>query len=341
MEQTGPMPSTAVPTLSRDNLLARLSEPVEGALEETERQLEELIPESMGGMVPVIYRHVLKAGGKRVRPLLALLSCSAAGGDAHNCVNLAMAVEVLHLSSLIHDDVIDEASQRRGRPSVRQQWGNRASILVGDLLVAEVFGRMADEPGRQALGVLAQGVGRMCQAELLEQGEDPLQLDEQLYFDNIRGKTGALMAAACEVGALVADNEAARTPLATYGMNLGQSFQIVDDLLDLYGQAEALGKPVLQDLSRGHWTLPVIHALQTAPPAEAEGLRALLRRAQEDADAASEAAAMAAQLGGRGYAAGRAQTLIVEAHAALSVLPDGLARENLRELGTYVLARQY
>jgi geranylgeranyl pyrophosphate synthase len=330
-----------ISALSRDDVLAHIAAPVAEALAETERQLEALIPDQMGGMVPVIYRHVLKAGGKRLRPVLALLSCIAAGGEPERCVNLAMAVEVLHLSSLIHDDVIDEASERRGRPSVRQKWGNRASILVGDLLVAEVFGRMADEPGRQALEVLAQGVARMCQAELLEQGEDPLHLDEQLYFDNIRGKTGALMAASCEVGAIVADNETARGPLATYGMSVGQGFQIVDDLLDLYGQSETLGKPVLQDLSRGHWTLPIIRALQSAPDAEAERLRKLLTEAQEDTAAAAEAAAMAEQLGGREYAAGRARQLVGEAQAALASLPESRGRDGLRELGDYVLARQY
>jgi geranylgeranyl pyrophosphate synthase len=335
------MPSSTASPISRDQLLATIAEPIAGALAETERQLEALIPEQMGGMVPVIYRHVLKAGGKRVRPMLALLSCVAAGGDANNCVNLAMAVEVLHLSSLIHDDVIDEASQRRGRPSVRQQWGNRASILVGDLLVAEVFSRMADEPGRQALAVLAQSVARMCQSELLEQDEDPLQLDEQLYFDNIRGKTGALMAAACEVGAIVSGNEAARQPLAEFGMDVGQAFQIVDDLLDLYGNSEALGKPVLQDLGRGQWTLPVIHALQAASEAEAEHLRNLLMQAKENPAAAAEAAAVTAQLGGREYAGKQAEELVERAYAALSRLPESRARESLRELAGYAISRRY
>ncbi|MGE5532320.1 MAG: polyprenyl synthetase family protein [Bacteroidota bacterium] len=335
------MPSSTASPISRDQLLAAIAEPIAGALAETERQLEALIPDQMGGMVPVIYRHVLKAGGKRLRPMLALLSCVASGGDPNDCVNLAMAVEVLHLSSLIHDDVIDEASQRRGRPSVRQQWGNRASILVGDLLVAEVFSRMADEPGRAALAVLAQSVARMCQSELLEQDEDPLQLDERLYFDNIRGKTGALMAAACEVGAIVSGNAAARQPLAEFGMDIGQGFQIIDDLLDLYGNSEALGKPVLQDLGRGQWTLPVIRALQTASEAEAQQLRSLLVQAKESPAAAAEAAALTDQLGGREYAREKAQELVARAHGALSQLPESPARESLRELASYAISRQY
>lgn len=335
------MPFTTATPVSRDNLLARIADPVAPQLAETERRLEELIPEQLGGLVPVIYRHVLQAGGKRLRPLLALLSCSAAGGDPNDCVNLAMAVEVLHLSSLIHDDVIDEASERRGRPSVRQQWGNRASILVGDFLVAEVFRRLADDLGRQAIAVLAQRVSEMCRAELSEQGENPAEFTEAQYFDNIRGKTGSLMSAACEVGAIASDNELARPLLATYGLNLGQAFQIVDDLLDLYGDAEKLGKPVLQDLRRGQLTLPIINALASAEPCELERLTNLLHEAQQDPVAARAAADLAEDLGGKQYATDYARRLVEEALTKLFPLPDGTAKAGLQDLAQYVVERQY
>lgn len=335
------MPISTTTPVSRDNLLAQIAEPVAPQLAETERRLEDLIPEQFGGLMPIIYRHVLQAGGKRVRPMLALLSCSATGGDPENCVNLAMAVEVLHLSSLIHDDVIDEANERRGRPSVRQQWGNRASILVGDFLVAEVFRRLADDLGRQALGVLAQRVSEMCRAELVDPAEDLDQLSEARYFENIRGKTGALMSAACEVGAIASDNEGARPLVASYGLNLGQAFQIVDDLLDLYGDPEALGKPVLQDLQRGQWTLPVIHALASATPDEQAKLSDLLQQARHDALAARAASDLAAEMGGRQYAAAYAQRLVSDALQALSPLPDTPSKTSLAGLAQYVVQRQY
>ena len=335
------MTCVPVKNSSQDEYIARLSPPVAAALRETEQRLEELVPAQLGGLVPIIYQHVLKAGGKRLRPLLTLLSTSACGGDPQDALTLAVAVEVLHLASLIHDDVIDEASQRRGRPSVRQQWGNRASILVGDFLVAEVFRRMADELGRQALSGLARAVADMCQAELAEQAEDPGQVDEETYYDNIRGKTGALIAAACEIGAIAAHNEAAREPLATYGMNLGQAFQIVDDLLDLYGDEQVLGKPVLQDLARGQWTLPVIYALRTSTGETRENLTKLLLQAVDDAGAARAAACLTRELGGEGYAQAHAAGLIAAAGGALSALPDSPARESLLELSEYVLRRQY
>ncbi|MEN6640819.1 MAG: polyprenyl synthetase family protein [Armatimonadia bacterium] len=331
------MPSPVSPA-THDQALSILAEPVASALVEVERRLENLIPEQIGGLVPVIYRHVLQAGGKRLRPILALLSCSAAGGDQSAAVDLAVAVEVLHLSSLIHDDVIDQATERRGRPSVRQRWGNRASILVGDFLVAEVFRRLADDLGRQSLTVLAQSVVDMCQAELTETENGPTE-DE--YFCNIRGKTAALMASACEIGAIAAGNDSATRSLHQYGEKLGLAFQIVDDLLDLYGDPGALGKPVLQDLREGHWTLPVIQALSEADAGQRAALLELLRAAPHDDEAARAAAELTAELGGRAYAREYAARLANEAAEALGQLAPSPAVESLRSLAAYVLTRHH
>lgn len=331
------MAAPPVPPLARNCTLAEIAAPVASALAEVERCLVELIPEDMGGMVPLIYRHILGAGGKRLRPLLTLLSAAAVEGDPLSVVNLAMAVEVLHLSSLIHDDVIDEAAERRGRPSVRQQWGNRASILVGDFLVAEVFRRMTDGLGREALEVLARSVAEMCQAELMDPGGDPTAVSEARYFAHITGKTAALMAAACEIGAMGAGKPS--EALRSYGRWLGEAFQIVDDLLDLYGSAERLGKPVLQDLAHGQLTLPIIHALEVAGERR-DQLIDLIIAAREDAVAAREAADLTVHLGGRQYAEETAHRLLIQAQAALRDLPDTSARASLHALTEYVLQRQ-
>ena len=335
------MSLTDASPITQDSTLARLAAPVAQQLAATETRLGELVPPQVGRLVATVYQHVLTAGGKRLRPLLALLSCQAAGGDATDCVDRAMALEVLHLSSLVHDDVIDEASQRRGKPSVRQRWGNRTSILVGDFLLAEVARRLSGEPEQQSLEVIASAVSQMCLAELVEQPADPAELTEASYFAHIRGKTACLMAAACEIGAIAANCSSARQPLTDYGMNLGQAFQIADDLLDLYGEASALGKPVLQDLSARQWTLPLIHALRSASPSEAQQLSRLLLEAVDDPAAARQAAEMAEHLGGRRYAEQRAHELAEQARGALNDLPDTPARQSLSELADYVVRRQH
>ncbi|MEI6503151.1 MAG: polyprenyl synthetase family protein, partial [Armatimonadota bacterium] len=247
------MPVTGTIPTHQDTTLAGFAAPVSEPLALTETRLGELVPPQAGALVTTVYQHVLKAGGKRLRPLLTLLSCEAAGGDALDGVELAVAVEALHLSSLVHDDVIDEASHRRGKPSVRQRWGNRTSILVGDFLLAQVTRKLSGDFEQRALEVMANAVSDMCLAELMEYPSDPADLSEEAYFARIRGKTASLIAAACEIGAIAAKSSAAREPLTAYGMSLGQAFQITDDLLDLYGEAATLGKPVLQDLGAGQW----------------------------------------------------------------------------------------
>jgi geranylgeranyl pyrophosphate synthase len=329
----------ARPTTSSDELL-RLATPVAPALAQVEQQLRELVPQSLDGLAADIYRHLLNSGGKRLRPLLTLLCCEAAGGQSPEVVPLATAVEILHLASLIHDDVIDETDQRRGRPSARQQWGNRASILVGDLLVAEVFRNLAEALGRQALARLASAVAEMAQAELWYQ-DDSRELTEEEYLRNIQGKTGALMGAACEIGALGAENETAALVLRDYGRRLGEAFQIADDLLDLYGDAAVIGKPVLQDLRNGLWSLPVYHALNVAGTPSDADLRQLLGDAQDDPAAARQAADQVATLGGREYAEDYAARLIAEARLSLQQLPPSAARDSLSDLSAYILTRSH
>ena len=325
--------------MTHDVSLPDLARPVAAQMELVSRHLEQLLPEGMGGVAPVVYLHLLQAGGKRLRPLLTLLSCQAAGGVPEDAVGLAGAVEVIHLASLVHDDVIDEAQERRGRPSARNRWGNRASILVGDLLIAEVFRRLADELGREALGALANAVVAMCQAELgdSEPGAWPT---EEAYLDHIHGKTAALMGAACEVGARAAGNGEALEALRDYGLRLGLAFQICDDLLDLYGDPARLGKPIWQDLAVGNWTLPVIAALEAAGAGERAELLALLESVKGGRlDRAGEAARAVAELGGRSYAELRAETLAAEAAISLAPLPESAARGSLVSLTQYVVRR--
>ncbi|HEY4377386.1 MAG TPA: polyprenyl synthetase family protein [Acidimicrobiales bacterium] len=222
--------------------------------------------------------HLIGAGGKRVRPLFAI--AAGACKDGHDgpvpieVVRGGVAVELVHLGSLYHDDVIDEAVTRRGIESVNSRWGNLRAILSGDFLLAKAS-ELAASLGTEVAGLLAATIGRLCEGEVLEL-DDAFQVDrtEAAYLESIEGKTASLLAAACRIGGIVADlprDDVDR--LTEFGSAYGTAFQIVDDVLDLVATDEQLGKPAGHDLIEGVYTLPVIRAL--AEPGSDE-LRSLL-----------------------------------------------------------------
>jgi heptaprenyl diphosphate synthase len=220
--------------------------------------------------------HLIGAGGKRIRPALALCAGYAAGQEpvSDDVVTGAVAVELVHLGSLYHDDVIDEASTRRGVESVNHRWSNIVAILAGDFLLARASS-LAASLGVEVAGILASTIGELCQGQVLElQRLYDVNRDEAAYFGSIAGKTASLMATACRIGAIVAGlDRPAVESLAEYGKHVGMIFQIVDDILDLTATDEELGKPSGLDLAEGIYTLPVIYALRSSPD-----LKALLGR---------------------------------------------------------------
>jgi heptaprenyl diphosphate synthase len=221
--------------------------------------------------------HLIGAGGKRIRPALALCAGYAAHPDgpvSDDVITGAVAVELVHLGSLYHDDVIDEASTRRGVDSVNHRWSNIVAILAGDFLLARASS-LAASLGVEVAGILANTIGELCQGQVLElQRLYDVSRDEAAYFGSIAGKTASLMATACRIGAIVGGLDRPAVELLTeYGRHAGMIFQIVDDVLDLTATDEELGKPSGLDLAEGIYTLPVIYALQTS-----EELRELLGR---------------------------------------------------------------
>src|SRR5688572_8024080 len=210
--------------------------------------------------------HLIGAGGKRIRPALALCAGYAAGGQgsvSDDVVTGAVAIELVHLGSLYHDDVIDESSTRRGVESVNHRWSNIVAILAGDFLLARAS-LLAASLGVEVAGILAATIGELCQGQVLElQRLYDVNRDEAAYFGSIEGKTAALMASACRIGAIVGGlGRPAVEALTEYGRHVGMVFQIVDDILDLTATDEELGKPSGLDLAEGIYTLPVIYALR-------------------------------------------------------------------------------
>ncbi len=209
--------------------------------------------------------HLIGAGGKRLRPMLAICAGSTAIGRpvSDDVVTGGVAVELVHLGSLYHDDVIDESTTRRGVPSVNARWSNIVAILAGDFLLARASG-LAASLGVEVAGILAATIGELCKGQMLElQRLFDVGRDEATYFGAIEGKTASLFASSCRIGALVAGHPRPSVEALTeYGRHTGMVFQIVDDVLDLTATNEQLGKPAGLDLAEGIYTLPVIYALR-------------------------------------------------------------------------------
>ncbi len=220
--------------------------------------------------------HLITAGGKRLRPALAVAVGELGGGPADDDVIMgAVAVELVHLGSLYHDDVMDEARTRRTVESVNARWGNLVAILAGDFLLARAS-EIAASLGTEVAGLLAATIGRLCEGQVRELAQTfDVTRSEESYLISINGKTAALMSTACRVGAITAGiDRPGIEALTEYGERVGMVFQIVDDILDVVATDEELGKPAGNDLVEGVYTLPVIRALAAAESSEA--LRALL-----------------------------------------------------------------
>ncbi len=238
-------------------------------------------------MIPEVANHLINSGGKRLRPMLTLALARLAGyaGDGH--IKLAAAVEFMHTATLLHDDVVDESELRRGRLAARMLWGNEASVLVGDFLLGQAFKMMVEVGSLKALEILSVAAAVIAEGEVMQlAAAKNTATTEDEYIAVIRAKTAELFAAACEVGpALSARQKAEQAASRSFGMNLGITFQLVDDALDYGGAAARLGKNIGDDFREGKITLPVVLAFRRGSDAEREFWRRTLERGETtDAD---------------------------------------------------------
>lgn len=286
--------------------------------------------------------HVGGFRGKMLRPALVILSGRAAGGTGPHHRTLAAVVEMVHVATLVHDDVLDESRLRRGRASVNQRWGNEAAVLLGDLLISHAYHLCSSVPDHAAARLVGAATNVVCEGELLQvHRRGDLTLSEAGYFDIIRRKTGCLTALSCRLGARWAGAEPhVIEALARYGERLGMAFQIADDVLDLTGDDAEAGKQLGTDLAQGKLTLPLIHLLSaTTAPAERRALEGLLT-ADRPADGIAELRTRLASAGSIAHARRTADRFIAEAVAELSVLPSGPARDHLALAATLVTRRR-
>ena len=291
--------------------------------------------------IPQVTAHLIEAGGKRLRPMLTLAAARLCGYDGPYHVHLAAAVEFIHTATLLHDDVVDESAQRRGRPTANLLWDNKSSVLVGDYLFARSFQLMTEPGEMRVLAILANASATIAEGEVLQlTAAQDLATNEEIYLKVVRGKTAALFSAATEVGGVIAGATADQVAaLFTYGDALGVAFQIADDLLDYTGTAKAIGKNTGDDFRERKMTLPLIKAVAKATPAErAFWQRVIEKGDQRDGDLA-EAMAIMTRHGAFEAARDEALRWADTGRAALSRLPDHPLRQILDDLSAYVVAR--
>ena len=313
--------------------------PVLSDLTRVEAELGRFVPGDMP-IAAEAFALALAAGGKRLRPALCLLSAGACGGVNGDAIQLATVVEVVHLASLMHDDVVDEAELRRGQEATRVRWGNRASVLVGDYLAARAYRALTIKIGDWATGLTCDAILEMCQGQFRHATGMAGDGDEAAYMQVIRDKTGSLFRASCEMGARSASDDAeAAAACAEYGLNLGVAFQIVDDLLDLYADPEATGKPLGSDLRTGQYTLPIIAALRATGTEKLREVLGATGSGRLDEKQVRRVARLTDELGGREYAAQVARRFAEAAREGLEVLPSSGYREGLEAACEDVLAR--
>jgi octaprenyl-diphosphate synthase len=322
--------------LELKNLMGEKIEKVESLIEVKLKSEVDLI-EKMS-------KHHLKSGGKRLRALLTLGSAKLSGYQlGGRDVNLAACVELIHSATLLHDDVIDESSLRRGVKTTNSIWGNQSSILVGDYLLSRCFEIMVDDGDLEVLKLLSSTSAKIAQGEVLQlQHKGEADLLEDTYIDIINLKTAALFSAATKTGACLAgSNEKEKKALESYGKNLGLAFQIADDALDYYAKEKLFGKEIGKDFFEGKMTLPLIIVFQKGNDEERVFLSEIMRKEKRNEDDFSETLALIYKYKAIEASLKRAEYFVNVSYDSLGIFPDNEDKKILQNLTGFSLNRSF
>ena len=314
---------------------------IQDDLDAVESSLKEL-GSSSNPLIAEINQYLFEKSGKRIRPALLMFSAKLCGYIGRDHVFWSTLVEVIHTASLIHDDIVDNSTLRRGQDTVHSRWGANITVLLGDFLYIQSIAMALKTKAYDLIDILADVTAQMIEGELIEYSmSGHPDLTEDLYLDIIDKKTAQLFADSCQIGGRLAGASPAEARrLKDFGLHLGMAFQIVDDLLDYAGDATTLGKPVLSDLREGRVTLPLIHTLcQTAGEAREDLIRGYRDRAA-DPNAATKILAAIAKTASLDYAFDRATAYIAKAKEILSAFPASEHRASLNRIADLVLRRK-
>ena len=324
-------------------------------LVETTTPVNEFIANVLQNKKPVqLYeasRHLIEAGGKRLRPYLVIKACEAAGGNSKDAIPFAAAVEILHNFTLVHDDVMDHDPMRRGKPTVHTKYGEPVAILAGDMLFAKVYQSVLDYAPAQlssddvvyALQKLTDAIILLCEGQMLDISfPKATDVTEEDYIFMISGKTSALFKGCAEAGAIAAGaSTEVVEALGKFAWDAGITFQIIDDILGVTADEETLGKPVGSDIREGKKTIIMIHALKHADEKQKKTLLTAMKGEDASPEAIEAAVSVLSEIGSIDYAKKQADKYLEAAFKSLDILPDTEAKKQLIALVNYFVQREY
>ena len=310
-------------------------------LKSAENRMSEIL-ETVAPAISVVGKHIFSAGGKRIRPFLAILSSRLFRTGGNEVSTLASSVEFIHAASLIHDDVVDSASLRRGKPSAHSLWGNQIVVLVGDFLYANAL-RLANLLKRQKImDALCTATAKMSEGELIQlskQGNPDMSEDD--YMKIIQGKTAILMSAACKGGAVLGNaSQEQEDALASFGLKFGFAFQIADDILDYRAEEKVFGKNLGKDLEEGKITLPLINLLRDGEDSEIERIKEIIAADKITGNDLADIQNLFDKHKSIDKSYEKAMTLINEAKAELDMFEESVEKNSLLAISDYVLTRK-
>ncbi len=285
--------------------------------------------------------HIIRSGGKRLRPLLMVISARLSGYSGPDMTLLSAVVEFIHTATLLHDDVVDHAEMRRGRPSANQVWGNQAAVLVGDYLYATALWMATGIHIHEINDVLTLACRKMSEGEVLElMLDNNLAAREEDYFNVVECKTAALTAGTCRMGAILGNLDPLRKKaLEDFGYYIGMAFQVADDTLDYMAQKDRLGKTLGKDLSEGKMTLPLLHCLAHSPTPQREVLVQRIGQGEITDMHLGEVVGFMKTTGSLDFSLERAVSFMRKAKQSLDPFPDSLHKQNLLALSDFIIER--
>ncbi|MGO0061009.1 heptaprenyl diphosphate synthase component II [Brevibacillus fluminis] len=312
---------------------------LKGDVQYIEKELERAIDTSYDEMYKSS-THLLKAGGKRIRPVFVLLGGKWGNYDLEKLKRVAVPLELIHMATLVHDDVVDDSMTRRGSQTVRAKWDNKVAMYAGDYIFAKALQIASELTNPQIHQILAKAINEMCKGEI-EQVRDLFNFDQGLknYLRRIKRKTALLIAISCQLGAVASDaSPDIVRRMFLYGYNVGMAFQITDDILDFTGTEKQLGKPAGSDLRQGNVTLPTLYSISVGK--DREQLQAWIRD-NTLTDHMDEAINLIRKGEGIAYANQLAERYIARACEQLEPLPAGKTKKSLLEIGHYIIGRKF